>query len=190
MTSTAAETTTTATTLTGTWAIDPSHSRLGFSARHAMVATVRGGFREFDGTLHLDEADPARSSAHVTIQSASIDTSVADRDGHLRSGDFLDVETHPTLTFTSTSARAAGDDEYVLVGDLTIRGVAKPVELAVTYLGTSRDAYGNLRAGFEAETTINRKDFGLVWNVALETGGILVGDKIKIAIDISAIKQA
>jgi polyisoprenoid-binding protein YceI len=188
MTSTTAESTTS--TLTGTWAIDLSHSRLGFSARHAMVATVRGGFQEFEGTLHLDEDDPSRSTAEVTIRTASIDTHVADRDAHLRSADFLDVDNHPTITFRSTSARAAGDDEFVLVGDLTVRGVTRPVELAVTYLGTSHDPFGNVRAGFEAETTINRKEFGLVWNVALETGGILVGDKVKIAIDISAIKHA
>lgn len=185
MTTSATETS----TLTGTWTIDPSHSRLGFSARHAMVATVRGGFDDFTGTLQIDEADPARTTAEVTIQAASINTSVGDRDGHLRSGDFLDVETYPTLKFTSTSARAAGDDEYVLTGDLTIRDVTRPVELKVSYLGASTDPFGNLRAGFEAETTINRKDFGLVWNVALETGGILVGDKIKITIDVSAIKQ-
>jgi polyisoprenoid-binding protein YceI len=188
MTTTTAESTTS--TLTGTWTIDASHSRLGFSARHAMVATVRGRFAEFEGTLHLDEADPARSTAEVAIHTASIDTSVADRDAHLRSPDFLDVDSHPTITFKSTSARATGVQDYLLAGDLTVRGVTKPVELAVTYLGTSQDPFGNVRAGFEAETTINRKDFGLVWNVALETGGILVGDKIKIAIDISAIKQA
>lgn len=176
-------------TLTGTWTLDPAHSRLGFAARHAMVATVRGSYHDVAGELHLDAADPTRSSAEVTIQAASIDTGVADRDAHLRSADFLDVEHYPTLGFRSTSVRTTGDDEYVLSGELTIRDVTKPVELTIAHLGTSADPFGNLRAGFEGETVISRKDFGLTWNVALETGGFLVGDKIKITLDVSAIKQ-
>lgn len=176
-------------TLTGTWALDPAHSRLGFSARHAMVATVRGSFGDFAGVLRLDAGDPARSTAEVTIQAASIDTGTPDRDAHLRSGDFLDVEEFTTLEFRSTGARTLSESDYVLSGELTIRGATRPVELAVTHLGTSTDPFGNLRAGFEGETVISRKDFGLTWNVALETGGFLVSDKVKITLDISAIKQ-
>ena len=177
-------------TLTGTWTLDPSHSRLGFAARHAMVATVRGSFQDVSGSLRLDAADAVRSSAEVTIQAASIDTGVADRDAHLRSGDFLDVERFPTLRFRSTSVRADGADDYVLSGELTIRDVTRPVEISISHLGASTDPFGNLRAGFEGETVIRRKDFGLTWNVALETGGFLVGDKIKITLDVSAIKQS
>lgn len=176
--------------LTGTWALDPSHSRLGLSARHAMVATVRGSFKDVSGLLNLDGEDPSKSTAEVTVQTASIDTGTPDRDTHLRGADFLDVEKWPTLTFKSTSVRAVGDDDYALVGDLTVRDVTRSVELALTYLGSSTDPFGNARAGFEAQTEISRKDFGLVWNVALETGGLLVSDKVKIAIDVSAIKQA
>lgn len=176
-------------TVTGTWALDPAHSRLGFSARHAMVATVHGGFGDFAGVLRLDADDPTRSAAEVTIQAASIDTGTPDRDAHLRSGDFLDIEQFPTLEFRSTGARAVSADDYVLTGDLTIRGTTRPVELAVTHLGVSTDPFGNLRAGFEGETVISRKDFGLTWNVALETGGFLVSDKVKITLDISAVKQ-
>jgi polyisoprenoid-binding protein YceI len=174
--------------LTGTWTLDPSHTQLGFAARHAMVTTVRGGFHDVAGTLHLDAEDPTRSAAEVTVQAASIDSGVADRDAHLRSGDFLDVEKFPTLSFRSTSARESGDDEYVLSGDLTIRDVTRPVELKISHLGAASDPFGNLRAGFEGSTVISRKDFGLTWNVALETGGFLVGDKIKITLDVSAIK--
>jgi polyisoprenoid-binding protein YceI len=176
-------------TLTGTWTLDPAHSRLGFAARHAMVATVHGSFHDASGDLHLDAADPARSSAEVTIQAATIDTGVADRDAHLRSPDFLDVERFPTLRFHSSSVRPDGDDEYVLSGELTIRDVTRPVEISVTHLGLSTDPFGNVRAGFEGTTVISRKDFGLTWNVALETGGFLVGDKIKITLDVSAIKK-
>lgn len=183
-------TSTTATSeLTGTWTLDPAHTRLGFSARHAMVATVRGSFKDVTGDLTLTGDDPTKSSAEVTIQTASIDTGQPDRDAHLRSADFFDVEKWPTITFRSTSARAKGDDEYVLIGDLTVKEVTRTVELAVTYLGSSTDPFGNARAGFEGTTEISRKAFGLTWNVALETGGFLVSDKVKITIDVSAIKQ-
>lgn len=175
--------------LTGTWNLDPAHTRLGFSARHAMVATVRGSFKDISGVLHIDGDDPTRSSAEVTIQAASIDSGNSDRDGHLASPDFLDVENWPTITFTSTSARAKGDDEFVLVGDLTVKGVSRPVEVAISYLGSSTDPFGNARAGFEGQASISRKDFGLIWNVALESGGVLVGDKVKLSLDVSAIRQ-
>ncbi|CAO5169330.1 Lipid/polyisoprenoid-binding YceI-like domain-containing protein [Frankia sp. AiPs1] len=179
------------TDLTGTWTIDPVHSRIGFSARHAMVTTVRGQFKDVEGTLQLDGADPVASSASVTIQTDSFDTGVADRDGHVKSADFLDVATYPTITFLSTGAAAGkGEDEYVLTGELTVHGVSKTVDLEVTFEGSSKDPYGNTRAGFTATTAISRKEFGISFNAALETGGVLLGDKIKIELDISAIKTS
>lgn len=177
------------TQLSGTYDLDPAHTQISFAARHAMVATVRGRFRDFSGVLSLDGADPSRSSAEVTIQTASIDSGVEQRDAHLRSPDFLDVENYPTMTFRSSRTEVNGD-EYKLHGDLTIKGVSKPVELDIEYNGTATDPYGNLRVGFDGRTTINRKDWGLGWNVALETGGILVGEKIKVELDISAIRRA
>ncbi|MBL7500129.1 YceI family protein [Frankia sp. CNm7] len=176
--------------LTGTWTIDPAHSRLGFSAKHAMVTTVRGHFTEFEGTLQLDGSAPAASAASLTIQAASFDTGVADRDGHVKSADFLDVEQFPTLTFASTKIVDEGDDEYVVVGDLTIKGVTRPVELKLEFEGSSQDPFGNTRAGFSGSTTISRKDFGLTWNVVLDAGGVLVSDKVKIQLDVSAIKAS
>lgn len=175
---------------TGTWTIDPAHTRLGFVARHAMVTKVRGSFTEFEGTLTLDGANPAASSATLTVQLASIDTGNADRDGHVKSADFFDVENNPTMTFTSTSVKQTDDDEFVLVGDLTIKGVTKPVEIEVETDGVVTDPFGNTRAGFEGEAEISRKDFGLTWNVPLDGGGVLVSDKIKIQLDVSAIKSA
>lgn len=176
------------TKLSGTYDLDPAHTQISFAARHAMVATVRGRFRDFSGVLDLDGADPSRSSAEVTIQTASIDSGVEQRDAHLRSPDFLDVENYPTMTFRSSRTEVNGD-EYKLHGDLTIKGVSKPVELDIDYNGTATDPYGSLRVGFDGRTTINRKDWGLGWNVALETGGILVGEKVKIELDISAIRR-
>ena len=183
-------TTTTLEQTTGTWAIDPSHTRVGFSAKHAMVATVRGQFSEFTGALTLDGGAPEKSAAEITISAASISTSSDDRDNHLRSGDFLDVENYPELTFRSTGVRYDGGDDFVMFGDLTIRGTTRPVELAVELEGLASDPFGNERIGFSGETTISRKDFGLTWNVALEAGGVLVSDKVKITLDVSAIKQA
>ena len=175
---------------TGTWTIDPSHSVIGFTARHAMVAKVRGSFQEFDGTFTLDGANPAASTIAFTAQLASIDTGNNDRDNHLRSADFFDVENNKEMTFSSTSITLNGDDEATLVGDLTIKGVTKSVEIDVELNGISVDPFGNTRAGFEGETKISRKDFGLTWNVALEAGGVLVSDEIKVTLDISAIKSA
>jgi len=177
-------------TLTGTWDLDPAHTRLGFAARHAMVATVRGGFAVFSGQLQLDEADPTRSSAEVRIEAASIATGNEQRDAHLRSPDFLDVETYPELLFHSTRVEPGDDaDEYRVIGELTVKGRSHPVVFHLEYQGTAVDPFGNRRAGFEAKATINRKDWGLAWNVALEAGGILVGDKVKLELDISAIKR-
>lgn len=173
---------------TGTWTIDPTHSTIGFSARHAMVAKVRGNFGEFSGTFTLDGDNPAASAAELTAMTASIDTRNPDRDAHLKSADFLDVESFPTLTFTSTSVSGTGDS-FVVTGDLTIHGVTKSVPVTFELLGVSTDPWGGVRIGFEGSTEISRKDFGLVWNTALETGGVLVGDTVKINLDVEAIKS-
>ncbi|MFC3689022.1 YceI family protein [Aquipuribacter hungaricus] len=176
--------------LSGTYTIDASHSRLGFTTRHAMVTNVKGSFGAFEGTVVVDAADPAASRADVTIDVASVTTGSADRDGHLRSGDFFDVENYPTWTFTSTSVedvdQAAGT--FTLVGDLTIRDTTKPVRVELTFDGSAKDPFGNFRAGFEGKAVVNRKDWGLTWNAALETGGVLVSEKIKLDFDISLVK--
>jgi polyisoprenoid-binding protein YceI len=176
-------------TVTGTWAVDPAHSRLGFAARHAMVATVRGDFAEFTGTAHVEPENPAASYVEVSIDAASIRTGNDQRDEHLRSPDFLDVDQYKTLTFRSTEVELVDDETYLVKGDLTVRDVTKPVTVEFTHTGTTNDPWGNVRAGFEGQTTISRKDFGLKWNVALEGGGVLVGDKVKLEFDIAAIRQ-
>ena len=173
----------------GTWNIDPTHTSIGFSVRHAMVSKVRGNFADFSGSLTINGDDLAASSAELTIQAASIDTKNADRDGHLVSADFLDVENFPTLTFTSTAVAVNGPDVAV-TGDLTIRGVTRPVTVNYEYIGTSVDPFGFTRVGFEGTAKISRKDFGLTWNAALETGGVLVGDEITLVLDVEAVKQA
>lgn len=175
--------------ITGDYTIDPSHSRLGFSARHAMVTTVRGSFGEFSGTAHVDAANPANSSTTVEIKTASIDTGSKDRDGHLVSADFFEAETHPDITFTSTSVERDGED-WTITGDLTIKGVTHSIAVPFEYTGSAQDPFGNVRIGFEGKATLSRKDWGLTWNAALETGGVLVSDKIKLEFDISAIKNA
>ena len=172
----------------GEYALDPTHSRLGFSTRHAMVTTVRGSFKEFNGEAVVDTENPAASTVTVNIKAESIDTGVADRDGHLRSGDFFDAETYPEITFVSTDVARDGDD-WSITGDLTIKGVTKPITIEFEETGSARDPFGNVRIGFEGQTTINRKDWGLTWNAALETGGFLVSDKIKLDFDISAIAK-
>lgn len=173
---------------TGTWTIDPTHTTIGFSARHAMVAKVRGNFAEFSGTFTLDGTNPSESSAELTAMTASIDTRNADRDAHLKSADFLDVESFPTLSFTSTSVSGSGNS-FVVTGDLTIHGVTKSVPVTFELLGVSTDPWGGVRIGFEGSTEISRKEFGLVWNTALETGGVLVGDTVKIDLDVEAVKS-
>jgi polyisoprenoid-binding protein YceI len=175
--------------ISGGYTIDPMHTRLGFSTRHAMVTTVRGQFKDFAGTAHVDTANPAASTVALTIQTASIDTGVADRDAHLRSSDFFDADANKDITFSSTNVARDGDD-WVVTGDLTIKGVTKSVEIVFEPTGSARDPFGNVRIGFEGGTTINRKDWGLTWNAALETGGVLVSDKIKLEFDVSAIKSA
>jgi polyisoprenoid-binding protein YceI len=171
-----------------TYAIDKQHSEVAFEVRH-LLTKVRGRFSDFSGAVRFDQDHPERSSATVTIDASSVDTGTADRDAHLRSDDFFAVGTYPTLTFTSSRIVKTGDDTYDVAGTLTIRGIAKDITLPVTYLGTAKDPWGNARAGFEATVTVNRKDFGLTWNAALETGGFLVGDDVRIALSIQAIAQ-
>jgi len=182
------ETTTVISDLTGDYQIDVAHSRLGFVARHAMVTKVRGAFKEFEGRAHLDAAEPGKSTAEMTVQLGSVDTGQEQRDAHLRTSDFFDVENHPEMRFLSTSVEQVDADTYRMAGDLTIKGVTKPVQIDFEYTGSAKDPYGNLRAGFEGRATINRKDWDLSWNAALETGGFLVSDKVDLEFDISAVK--
>lgn len=181
--------TTTQVDLSGDYDLDPAHTRLGFIARHAMVTKVRGSFKEFQGQLHVDAQDPARSSGTVRIVANSIDTGVQQRDDHLRSNDFFDMPTYPEIAFTSTSVQPDGSDRFQVTGDLTIKDITKPVTLDVEFSGSAVDPYGNLRIGFEAKAIVNRKDWGVSWNAPLEAGGVLVGEKITFDIDISAIKR-
>jgi polyisoprenoid-binding protein YceI len=176
--------------ISGDYTLDTSHTRLGFSARHAMVTTVRGSFPSFEGTAKIDTANPAASSVSLSIDVAGIETGNADRDGHLRSGDFFDAELFPTITFTSTEVVREDESTWQITGDLTIKGVTKPVTIEFESTGSARDPFGNLRVGFEGATSINRKDWGLTWNAALETGGVLVSEKIKLEFDVSAIQNA
>ncbi len=178
----------TSTIPTGDYTIDPTHSRVGFVARHAMVTKVRGSFNEFEGTGHFDADNPANSQLSLTIQANSIDTRNADRDGHLKSNDFFDMETYPEITFVSTSIEQTDDDEYKVTGDLTIKGVTKPVTVEFEYDGTAVDPYGNTRVGLEGKTTVNRKDWGVNWNAALEAGGVLVSEKVALEFEVSAIR--
>ncbi|WP_205471854.1 YceI family protein [Nocardioides sp. SYSU D00038] len=175
--------------ISGDYTIDAAHTRLGFSARHAMVTTVRGQFKEFSGTAHVDAANPANSKVSLVIVPASIETGQADRDGHLTSGDFFDVENHKEITFESTSVERDGAD-WSITGDLTIKGVTRPVTVDFEFTGSAQDPFGNTRIGFEGAAAINRKDWDLTWNAALETGGVLVSEKVKLEFDVSAIKNA
>jgi polyisoprenoid-binding protein YceI len=175
--------------LTGDYELDPAHTRLGFVARHAMVTKVRGSFTSFAGKVHLDSADPTQSRAEVSIDVASINTNQEQRDGHLRTNDFFDADTYPQITFTSTGVEKVDDETYRLTGDLTIKDTTRSVTVEFEYGGTAKDPFGNTRVGFEGATEINRKDYGLTYNAALETGGILVGEKIKLEFDVSLVKQ-
>ena len=177
-------------TATGTYAIDASHSRIGFVARHAMVTKVRGSFNEFTGTGYFDAENPTGSHVELTIQAASIDTRNADRDAHLRSNDFFDMENHPEIRFVSTSVEQTGDATYRVAGDLTIKGVSRPVAVDFEFAGAAVDPFGNHRIGFEGSTTVNRKDWGVNWNAALEAGGVLVSEKVTLEFEVSAIRNA
>ncbi|MFC8536306.1 YceI family protein [Streptomyces sp. NPDC057249] len=176
--------------LTGDYTIDPAHSSIGFTVRHAMVTNVRGSFAEHEGSLKLDGSDPANSTASIDVKIASVDTGIKDRDGHLVSGDFFDAEKFPLMTFRSTSAEQLGGDKYRVTGDLTIKDVTRPLAIDLEFNGSAKDVYGNERVGFEGGAEILRSDWGLTWNAALETGGVMVSDKVKLNFDISAIKAA
>ena len=173
---------------TGTYAIDPTHSRIGFMARHAMVTKVRGSFNEFEGSGSFDAEDPTYSQLQLTIKAASIDTRNADRDAHLTSNDFFDMETYPEITFASTAVDQVDADNYRVSGDLTIKGVTKPVSIDFEYTGTAVDPFGNERIGLDGTTTVNRKDWGVSWNAALDAGGVLVGEKVTLEFEVSAIR--
>ncbi|KAB8181514.1 polyisoprenoid-binding protein [Nonomuraea phyllanthi] len=176
--------------LTGTYTIDPAHSRFGFVARHAMVTKVRGSFPVVEATAHLDAADPAASTVRVTLDASGVDTGNPQRDGHLRTVDFLDAETHPHITFTSTGVKHVDEDAFEVTGRLTIRGVTREITIPLEFAGTAVDAQGFTRAGFEGSTVINRKDYGVSFNAVLETGGVMISEKITLEFDLSAVKNA
>ncbi len=172
------------------WQIDPTHSRVEFAVKHMMVSTVRGNFDDFSATLEFDPANPAASAVSATVQLASINTGTADRDNHLRSADFFDVENFPAMTFTSTGVKLDGERVAQVTGDLTIRGVTKSVTLEVEFLGEGVTPFGNKMAAFEATGKINREEFGLTWNVALEAGGVLVAKDVKISLEVQFVPVA
>ncbi len=173
-----------------TYAIDASHSRLGFSVRHLGFSKVRGSFEQFEGTLRMAPGDLASLEAEAVVHTATVTTHNAGRDEHLRSGDFFLADEHPTITFTSTGVRDVSGDSFTLVGDFTVRGVTQPIELKAEFLGAGKDPWGNEKVAFEGRTTINRKDYGLNWNAALETGGFLVSDEVEITIEVQAALQS
>jgi len=174
------------------WQLDPAHTTVQFAVKHMMFTTVRGRFRTFSGVVHTDERNPDRSRVEVTIEAASIDTGVPDRDAHLRSADFLDVENYPSIVFRSTrvdGAHQKENDRFQIAGELEIRGKRMPVTLEATFEGLGQDPWGKQRAGFSARTEIDRREWGLCWNQALETGGVLVANSVKIEIEAQAVKQ-
>jgi len=171
-----------------TFAIDKAHSEVTFQVRH-LVTKVRGRFTDFSGTVQFNQAQPEQSSVTFTINTASVDTGTPDRDAHLRTDDFFAVEKHPTISFVSSRVTKKSDERFDVTGTLTIRDVVKEITLPVIYLGEAKDPWGNARAGFESEITVNRKDFGLAWNAVLETGGFLVGDEVKISVSVQAVAQ-
>ena len=175
--------------ISGDYVLDPAHTRIGFSARHAMVTKVRGAFHEFEGIAYVDADNPADSSERVTIQSASLTTGNDQRDGHLRSADFFDVEAYPQITFVSTDVKRDGTD-WTITGDLTINEITKPITVVFEETGAATDPFGNERVGFEGSVAINRGEWGLKWNAALEAGGVLVSEKVTLEFDVSAIRQA
>lgn len=176
--------------LSGDYEIDASHSRIGFAAKHAMVATVRGQFTGYRAQVHLDEENPAASSIRLELDTASVDSGNADRDAHLRTPDFFDVENFPTIVFQSTRVEKTDDDVYTLIGDLTIKGKTQPVSVEFELNGTTIDPWGNFRLGFEGRTTVNRRDWDLAWNMPLDKGGVLVSEKVKLEFDISATRKS
>lgn len=190
MTTSATTTTTTGLDqLTGTYDIDPAHSALEFAAKHAMVTTVRGRFSDFEGVLRLDGTNPENSSAEVRIRVGSLDSRSDQRDEHLRSADFFDVEKFPKITFVSSKVKPLGGKKAQVEGTLTIKGVSKPVTLDIEVFGTGPDAWGNTRGGFEGRTKVNRQDFGVAWNKAVEGGGTILGDEVEITLNVEAVRQ-
>ncbi|MFB9315682.1 YceI family protein [Nocardioides plantarum] len=175
--------------ITGDYTIDPAHTRLGFVARHAMVTKVRGHFDAFTGTAHVDTANPAASKVDLAIEAASVTTGNADRDGHLQTADFFGAAEHPQITFSSTEVSRDGST-WTVTGDLTIKGTSKSITIDFDEVGSAQDPFGNTRVGFEGGVTVNRSDWGLNFNAKLDTGGVLVSEKIKLEFDISAIKNA
>jgi polyisoprenoid-binding protein YceI len=184
------ETTSTPTTLTGEYDLDPVHSRIGFAAKHAMVTTVRGQFNTYTGEIHLDEDNVANSTARLEIDAASVDTGNEQRDDHIRNADFFEVEKHPKITFVSTSAEQKNDHDFVLHGDLTIRGKTLPVSIDFEKTGAAVDPWGNFRVGFEGKTKIDRTDWGVSFNAPLGTGGLVIGEKVTLEFDIAAVRRA
>lgn len=172
------------------WVVDSSHTNVEFSVKHMMIATVRGRFSEVEGVIEGDPSDLTSARFEATINAASIDTRQNDRDQHLRSADFFDAENHPTISFKSTGGEKTGENEYKITGDLTIRGETRPVTLDVTFEGQGKDPWGGERIALTARGKINRKDFGLTWNAALETGGVLVSDEVKLELNVEAVLQA
>lgn len=172
------------------WTIDPAHTLVEFTVRHMMIARVKGRFAALKGTVELDESNATQSAVEVTIDASSIDTRQDDRDAHLRSADFLDVEDHPTIEFRSTRFEEAGGNQYRVVGDLTIRGVTREVVIDATEEGRAQDPWGNQRIGVSGETVIDRRDYGLTWNQALETGGVLVGTEVRISLEVELVKAS
>jgi polyisoprenoid-binding protein YceI len=181
-------TTTTTPVLTGTYNIDPAHSRIGFVAKHAMVTKVRGSFNEFEGSGYFDAENPSNSNLQLTIKAASIDTRNADRDAHLRGNDFFDMETYPEIRFVSTAVDKVDDDNYKVTGDLTIKAETRPVTINFEFGGVVQDPWGNQRLGLEGSTVINRKEWGVNFNVALEAGGVLVSEKVTLEFEVAAVK--
>ena len=177
-------------TLTGTYTLDVAHSRLGFVARHAMVTKVRGAFNQFEGTTTLDGANPSNSSVAITIDVNSVDTRNEQRDGHLRTNDFFDIANFPKITFTSTSIAHEGGNDFTVTGDLTIKDVTKSVSFPLEFTGAVKDPWGNDRIGFEGSTVINRTDYGVNFNAALEAGGVLVSEKVTLEFELAAVKSA
>jgi polyisoprenoid-binding protein YceI len=171
------------------WQIDASHSHIQFSVRHMMISKVRGSFEEYNGTVVFNETNPEASSVNVTIDASSINTRDGQRDGHLKSGDFLNVESYPSITFQSTKIEKTGTKTGKIYGNLTIRGVSKEVVLETEFVGKAKSPWGTTSAGFNASTSFNRKDWGLEWNQALETGGVLVGEEVKVDIEVELVYQ-
>ncbi|MEU3709518.1 YceI family protein [Streptomyces catenulae] len=178
------------TALTGDYTIDPAHSSIGFAVRHAMVTNVRGSFGAYEGRLRLDGSRPGDSTAALEIRTESVDTGIGDRDAHLRGGDFFDAETFPLMTFGSTAVEQLTADRFRVTGNLTIKDVTRPLTLDLELQGAATDVYGSERVGFEGSTEILRSEWGLTWNAALEAGGVMVSDKVKLTFDISAVKNA